>query len=76
MKSSIFISSALFALSVIITPCALHAQGSLTPPPGPPAPVMKTLDQVEARTPLNAGQPGVSINNATGTITISQAATT
>ncbi len=28
-------------------------QGSLTPPAGPPAPVFKTLDQVEARTPLN-----------------------
>lgn len=33
---------------------------------------MKTLDQVEARTPLTAGQPGVSINSATGTVTISQ----
>ena len=31
---------------------------------------MKTLDQVEARIPLVAGQPGVSIN-AAGTITIS-----
>lgn len=27
-------------------------QGSLTPPPGAPAPTMKTLDQLEARTPI------------------------
>jgi hypothetical protein len=49
----------------------LHAQGSLTPPPGAPAPVMKSLDQVEARTPVVAGQPEVAINGS-GTITISQ----
>jgi hypothetical protein len=35
-----------------ITP-DLFAQGSLTPP-GPPAPIMKTLDQVEPRLPINA----------------------
>lgn len=29
------------------------AQGSLTPPAGAPAPVMKSLDQIEARTPVN-----------------------
>lgn len=47
------------------------AQGSLTPPPGPPVAGMKTLDQVEARTPLVPGAAGVSIS-AAGTITISQ----
>jgi hypothetical protein len=30
------------------------AQGSLTPPPGAPAPTMKTLDQIEARTPISS----------------------
>jgi hypothetical protein len=39
------------------------AQGPLTPPPGAPAPVMKTLDQIEPRTPVSSlpftiGQPG------------------
>jgi len=38
------------------------AQGSLTPP-GAPAPTMKTLDQIEARTP---------ITNTTNLVTISQ----
>ena len=49
-----------------------NAQGSLIPPAGPPVASMKTLDQVEARTPLVAGAPGVAIDGA-GTITISQA---
>lgn len=40
------------------------AQGSLFPPPGAPAPVMKSLDQVEARIPLLPGQPGVTVNAA------------
>ncbi len=43
-------------------------QGSLTPPPGAPGPTMKTLDQVEARTPL--AQP---IAPATLPITINSA---
>src|SRR5215212_8783361 len=46
-----------------------HAQGSLTPPPGPVAPVMKSLDQIEARTPFVAGQPGVTLTNGLYTIT-------
>jgi len=46
----------LLALSTLSHPLStsLHAQGSLTPPPGAPAPTMKTLDQIEPRTPVNA----------------------
>ena len=57
----------------VLAAATLHAagQGSLTPPAGPIGPTMKTLDQVEARRPLIAGQPGVSIDS-NGTITISQ----
>ncbi len=40
-----------------------HAQGSLMPPAGMPAPVMKSLAQVEPRTPLEPGQPGVLFTN-------------
>lgn len=46
-----------------LQPSALLGQGSLTPPPGAPAPTMKTLAQIEARTPIAAApftiaQPG------------------
>ena len=37
----------------LLSPSALP-QGPLTPPPGTPAPTMKTLQQVEARTDLNS----------------------
>jgi hypothetical protein len=36
-------------------PAALHAQGTFPPPSGPTVPVMKTLTQVEPRTPIPAG---------------------
>jgi hypothetical protein len=65
MKTSILVP-----FTVLASAAAAFAQGSLTPPPGAPAPVMKSLDQIEARTPLVAGQPGVSID-ANGGITIS-----
>ncbi|MEK7950750.1 hypothetical protein [Luteolibacter soli] len=62
---------ALLPFAALITTTSVHAQGPLTPPPGAPAPLMKSLDQVEARTPLVAGQAGVTID-ANGGITISQ----
>src|SRR4051794_6471308 len=50
----------------------VQAQGSLTPPPGAPVPVMKSLDQIEASTPLIPGAPGVTFNTTNGTYTITQ----
>jgi hypothetical protein len=42
-------------------PIRVSAQGSLTPPAGPITPVMRSLDQMEPRLPLQAGVPGVSV---------------
>lgn len=64
-------TSALVPFAVLASAVTAFAQGPLTPPPGAPAPLMKSLDQIEARTPLVAGQEGVSIN-ANGTIIISE----
>ena len=52
----------LFAVVVIAAVATLFAQGPLTPP-GAPAPMMKTLDQIEARKPITG--PGA------GTISVS-----
>lgn len=54
------LSFGLVALVASNTPCL--AQGNLTPP-GPPSPTMKSLDQIEARTPISSApftitQPG------------------
>jgi len=63
MKTKLQPVAALTLLSsVILQPSALLAQGSLTPP-GPPAPTMKTLQQVEPRVPISSApftisQPG------------------
>jgi hypothetical protein len=51
MKNKLTFLALLSAFS--LQPLALHAQGTLTPP-GPPAPTMKSLDQIEARTPISS----------------------
>lgn len=61
----------LLPTAILLTPLSSFAQGPITPPVGPPAASMKTLDQVEARRPLVAGTPGVTIGGS-GTITIAQ----
>ena len=43
-----------FLLALLLAPFAVSAQGPLIPPVGPPAPSMKTLDQIEARTPIES----------------------
>ncbi|TVR51685.1 MAG: hypothetical protein EA425_06605 [Puniceicoccaceae bacterium] len=40
-------------LVAVCLPAATLAQGSLTPPPGEPGPTMRTLQQIEARIPVN-----------------------
>ena len=55
----------LLLVTVLTLPSLAFAQGALTPPSGAfsgaaPAPTMKTLDQLEPRTPLEPGAPGVS----------------
>ena len=42
------------AFLLALTPSLLFAQGPLTPPPGAPAPTMKTLNQVEPRTAIES----------------------
>lgn len=61
------------ALSFALLPLKVSAQpgGSLTPPPGEPTQTMKSLDQIEPRTPLVDGAPGVNVAPS-GTIIIAQ----
>lgn len=49
----------LLAVSFLLAPAAVQAQGALTPP-GSPAATMRTLDQVQPRTPLATA--GVTIS--------------
>jgi hypothetical protein len=53
MKTTQSILRHLAALLLLATSPTLLGQGTLTPP-GAPAPTMKTLDQIEPRTPLSA----------------------
>jgi hypothetical protein len=69
MKTKLILTAFAIGLATLNSQLStLHAQGALTPP-GAPAPTMKSLDQIEARTPLVSGQPGVSVS-ASGEITI------
>jgi parallel beta-helix repeat protein len=43
-----------FVFTLLAIPSLVFGQGSLTPPPGPPAPIFKTLDQVEPRIPISS----------------------
>ncbi len=75
MKDSIALNTIVSLILTVAVQTAI-AQGPLTPP-GAPAPTMKTLDQVEVRTPITnlpytITQPGsyYLIANLTGTAVI------
>ncbi len=54
MKVKLLFKALTVAFVSIITCAGLYAQGNLAPPAGVPAPTMKTLDQVEPRTPISS----------------------
>ncbi|MCO5053416.1 MAG: hypothetical protein M9920_14095 [Verrucomicrobiae bacterium] len=50
-------ASLVLCLTISLAPANLFAQGTLTPP-GAPAPTMRTLTQIEPRTPVAGGMTG------------------
>lgn len=63
-KQNAKLKTNLLAAALLFTAALnLHAQGSLTPPPGAPTPTMKSLDQIEPRTPINASTTPGNINH-------------
>jgi len=63
MKNRLFAFLTLALLSTLNPQLStVFAQGSLTPP-GAPAPMMKSLDQIEARTPIDAAHTPGDPNN-------------
>src|ERR1035437_7172710 len=53
MKIKIHLLRAALLLSAFCFPLSACSQGSLTPP-GAPAPTMKSLDQIDPRTPISS----------------------
>ena len=61
MKTKIKLAALTLILSTINLPLStIHAQGSLTPP-GAPAPTMKSLAQIEPRTPISSAPFTISV---------------
>src|SRR6266513_1403716 len=65
MKTLRLLSTVVAAITPVLLPLSAFGQGSLTPP-GPPAPTMKKLDEVEPRTNLQStpAPAGVDTSNA------------